>query len=185
MFINASLSTVLILLLSSARVSSKDIAWTRESPAITVRRLCDNLNFLSFERFWKGCLDSFVIWFDERFKTSKSTKLLKSWWLIWLSLLCAKSSVTRPCRWLNMSCCIHVEERSLWDRSRCSRWWRPGKYSWKWQKYLEILLITQKALPGKKTDEIPGQIESPEPPITPEYPAWYPHNLVVAKIQHS
>ena len=61
--------------------------------------------------------------------------------------------------------------------------------TWKIQlkktKYLDILLITQKALSGKKADEIPGQIQSPEPPITPEYPAWYPHNLVVAKIQHS
>ena len=53
------------------------------------------------------------------------------------------------------------------------------------QIYLEFLLNTQKALPGKKTDEIPGQAQSPEPPVTPEYPAWYPHNLVAAKIQHS
>ena len=44
---------------------------------------------------------------------------------------------------------------------------------------------TQKALSGDEADDIPGQVKSPQSPITPEDSAWYPDQLVAAKIQDS
>ena len=44
---------------------------------------------------------------------------------------------------------------------------------------------TYKALSGDKADDIPIQVESPQPPITPEDSARYLDKIVAAKIQDS
>ena len=42
---------------------------------------------------------------------------------------------------------------------------------------------THKAVSVDTTDDIVTQVKSPQSPITPEDSAWYPDQLVAAKIQ--